>query len=67
MSFDEAQDRFRAKPSASTAAAYRAEAVTYYNDEMIGEGTYNAALREVQKWREAHQPIDLGHLGPMPA
>ncbi|MCK1543287.1 hypothetical protein IVB12_15330 [Bradyrhizobium sp. 179] len=48
MTFDRAQEEFRAKPSARTSAVYRDTALDYWTDEMIGDETLLAALREIR-------------------
>src|SRR5690242_13805754 len=47
MTFDEAQDTFRAKPTEKTARQYLKVAREYYYDEMIGSDTFGGALVEI--------------------
>lgn len=47
MSFDDAQDEFRAAPSLETAANYLFIACQYWHDGMIGDDTLKAAIAEV--------------------
>lgn len=48
--FDEAQDAFHTQRSKFTAAEYLFRALTYWTDEMIGDDTFIAAVREVGHW-----------------
>jgi hypothetical protein len=47
MTFDEAQDAFRASPNLKTAAVYLDTAMTYASDDMIGDDTFLNAVAEV--------------------
>lgn len=47
ITFDEAQDAFRASPSLATAKAYAKQAQGYHRDGMIGEDTFGAVRDEV--------------------
>ena len=52
MTLDQAQDRFRDNPNEATAYTYRRIVEQYFNDEMVGEGTLTAAIKEIDIWRE---------------
>jgi len=49
VTFTQAQDEFRAKPSKRTAGTYR-EATTYEGDDMISDDTFHNAIAEVTYW-----------------
>ena len=50
MTFDEAQEKFRSNPTKATAADYQSNALIYWTDEMIGDDTFIAAVREIVAW-----------------
>ena len=52
MTLDEAQDRFRNRPSNKTAAAYLAAVLEYEADDMIGDDTFLDALSEIRDYLE---------------
>lgn len=52
MTFDNAQDSFREKPSMETAQRYVKIAERYWRDQMLGAATLIAAIDEVQRWME---------------
>jgi hypothetical protein len=45
---DVAQEKFRAAPNKQNAAAYRDIALSYWEDEMIGDDSLLAALHEIK-------------------
>lgn len=47
MTFDQAQDAFRVRPGTIAAQRYSKVAREYRADDMIGDDTLTAALREV--------------------
>ncbi|MDP2410394.1 MAG: hypothetical protein Q8M26_08915 [Pseudolabrys sp.] len=48
--FDQAQSAFRGAPCVSSANRYAKIAREYHQDEMIGDATLNAALREIDQY-----------------
>lgn len=50
MTLDKAQDQFRSNPTTRGAEVYAKTAREYRDDDMIGEDTLLAALREVDAY-----------------
>jgi hypothetical protein len=47
MDFDTAQENFRKRPSLVTATDYLNEALEYWCDEMISDGTFKVVVGQV--------------------
>ena len=50
MTFDFAQEAFQANPNKETAQNYLNSSIEYYEDDMIGEDTFNSATNELAIW-----------------
>jgi hypothetical protein len=50
MTFDHAQEAFRAKPTNQSAGNYLSTAAEYESDGMIGDDTWLNAVSEVAYW-----------------
>ena len=50
MTFDRAQDLFRAAPTNKRAGAYLKVACEYEGDDIIGDDTFLNAIAEVAYW-----------------
>lgn len=57
MTFDYAQEAFRAAPTNERAADYLQQAVVYEGDDMIGDDTFLNAISEVAYWLKFGEQI----------
>jgi hypothetical protein len=54
LTFDQAQEDFRAEPSCATARDYMRVAMEYEADDMIGSDTFFDALSDILAFLHAH-------------
>ncbi|MBB3928607.1 hypothetical protein GGR43_004352 [Sphingobium jiangsuense] len=65
-SLDQADTEFRESPTRESAGTLLTVATRYWNDDMIGDGTYSGVVLRVRDWLfEKAEPVDTDSPGPI--